>query len=207
MIIKSLAVGAIQANCFILGDEKTKKAVLIDPGGDASRILKAVNDLKLDVVAILLTHGHFDHVEAMGEVQKALGAPTCCHAAAAPMIKKVSDQGSLFGMHVNPVPLPEKFLEDGDDVAFGELSLHVVHTPGHSQGSLSYIIDGNVFVGDLIFAGSIGRTDLSGGNFDTLIDSVKNRIFTLPDETVIHPGHGPSTTVGAEKRTNPFFRQ
>lgn len=206
MIIKNLAVGPIQANCFIVADDNTKKAVIIDAGGDASRILKTVEDMKVEVVAVVATHGHFDHVEAMGEVKKALGVQAYCHPQAVPLIKNVSSQASMFGMSAASVPQPENMLEDGDEVAFGDLKLRTVHTPGHSPGSVSYMINGNVFVGDLIFLGSIGRTDLMGGDYDTLINSVKDKIFTLPDETKIHPGHGPSTTVGDEKRTNPFFR-
>lgn len=196
----------IQANCYILGDEESREAVVIDPGGDTPVVLRTLENKGLSPSAILATHGHFDHVEGLASLKRATGAPICVHAGDRSLIEGMKDQGLLFGMRVEAAPPPDRYLEDGQEIAFGKLSLRVVHTPGHSPGSVSYLMDKMVFVGDLLFAGSIGRTDLQGGDYDTLIRSVRTRIFTLPEDTVVYPGHGPATTVGREKRINPFFQ-
>ena len=206
MIVETLVVGMIQANCFLVADPATKKALIIDPGGDAPVIAQRVEQLGLEVEAIVLTHGHFDHVEGVGELVKLIDAPVYCHAEAVELIRNLGAQGNLFNVPVRQVPVPEKFLADGDTLPFGELTAKVLHTPGHSPGSISLAINDHVFVGDLLFKSSIGRTDLMGGNYETLLQSVRQKIFTLPEAAVVHPGHGPDTTVGAELHTNPFFR-
>ncbi|MBI5017673.1 MAG: MBL fold metallo-hydrolase [Deltaproteobacteria bacterium] len=206
MIVETLVVGMIQANCYLLGDEEAGEAVVIDPGGDTPVILRALQARKLKAVAIVATHGHFDHVEGLGGVKRATGAPILAHRADLPLIQGLTGQGLLFGIKVEAAPAPDRFLADGETIPFGSKALTVLHTPGHSPGSVSLLVDKSVFVGDLLFAGSIGRTDLSGGDYDTLIASVRSKIFTLPDDTTVYPGHGPATTVGREKRTNPFFR-
>jgi hydroxyacylglutathione hydrolase len=205
VILESLEVGIIQANCYILGDEKTREAVVIDPGGDVPEILNVLRTRNLKLVAIVATHGHFDHVEGLASLKRATGAPIMIHDGDLPLIQGLPAQGLLFGLRVEAAPPPDRLLQEGEQVSFGGLALGVVYTPGHSRGSVSLTIDKKVFVGDLLFAGSIGRTDLQGGDYDTLLDSVRKKIFTLPDDTVVYPGHGPATTVGAEKRTNPFF--
>lgn len=206
MLIETLVVGMIQANCFIVADEGTKKALIIDPGGDAPVIVRRIKELGLDVVAVVATHGHFDHVEALAGVKAKIPAPIMVHPDDIPLIRGMRTQGALFGISVTDAPPPDQLLKDGDEIPFGALTAKVIHTPGHSPGSVSILAGGHVFVGDLLFNGSIGRTDLMGGSYETLIQSVKQRIFTLAPETVVHPGHGPDTTVGFEKRTNPFFR-
>jgi len=206
MILEIHPVGMIQANCYILGDEQTKEAVVIDPGGDTPVLLRSLQARDLKPVAILATHGHFDHVEGLASLKRATGAPIHVHKGDLPLIQGMAGQGLMFGVRVEAAPPPDVFLEDGATVSFGGYTLEVLHTPGHSLGSVCYRLDKSVFVGDLLFAGSIGRTDLQGGDYDTLLQSVRKRIFTLPDETVVYPGHGPSTTVGVEKRSNPFFR-
>lgn len=206
MILETLVVGMIQANCYLVGDAKTGEGVVIDPGGDVPVILRALEAHKLKPVAILATHGHFDHVEGLAGLKRATNAPILVHKSDMPLIQGMTTQGQLFGIRVEAAPPPDRFLEDGDTLPVGGLTLQVLHTPGHSPGSVCFLVDRSVFVGDLLFAGSIGRTDLQGGDYDTLIRSVQQKIFTLPADTTVYPGHGPATSVGVEKRTNPFFR-
>ena len=204
MIIKSLAVGPIMANCFILGCEKTREAVVIDPGEDADRILMALAEEKLKVKYILDTHGHFDHVGANKRLKEATGAPILIHALDAPMLLQLGTTARMFGMVAEDSPPMDEALEDGREIRFGEIVLTVVHTPGHTPGGVSFVSEEGVFVGDTLFAGSIGRTDLPGGDYETLIASIKNRLFVLPDTLKVYCGHGPGTTIGNEKRFNPF---
>ncbi|MBI9073796.1 MAG: MBL fold metallo-hydrolase [Desulfatibacillum sp.] len=206
MIIRQLAVGPLQANCFIVGCDKTKEAVVIDPGGDADKILMTLAQHKLTLKAILNTHGHFDHVEGNKGVKDASGADIYIHEEDAPMLQMVSSLAASFGLSMENSPPADKFLKEGDKISFGEESLEVVHTPGHSPGGVSFVAPGVVFVGDTLFAGSIGRTDLPGGSENQLIEAVKKKLFILSDDCVVCPGHGPETTVGREKMYNPFFR-
>ncbi len=204
MIIEKLEVGPIMANCFLVGCETTKKAVVIDPGAEADRILYALAGKKLTVKSIINTHGHFDHVGANKRIKEATNAELLIHAADAPMLSALTDMAGAFGMSVENSPPPDRTLADGDEVAFGEISLKVIHTPGHSPGGITLYTDKCAFVGDTLFAGSIGRTDFPGGDFDTLINVIQTKIFPLGDDVTVYCGHGPETTVGMEKRTNPF---
>lgn len=206
MIIRQLAVGPLQANCFIVGCDKTNEAVVIDPGGDADKILMTLAQNKLTLKAILNTHGHFDHVEGNKSVKDASDADIYIHAEDAPMLQMVSSLAASFGLTMENSPPADKYLKEGDVITFGAQSLKVLHTPGHSPGGVSFVAPGVVFVGDTLFAGSIGRTDLPGGDYNALITAVREKIFTLGDECVVCPGHGPETTVGREKMYNPFFR-
>ena len=204
MIIKTLAVGPIMANCFILGCEETREAVVIDPGDEADRILRALAESNLTVKWILNTHGHFDHVSANKPMKDATGAPILIHAEDAPMLEQLSDSAAAWGLKAENSPSPDRYLNDGDLIRFGKITLGVLYTPGHTRGGVTFHTDGHVFVGDTLFAGSIGRTDFPGGSFEILKQSIQKKLFVLPDAVQVHTGHGPSTTIGDEKRTNPF---
>ena len=205
MIIKTLAVGPIMANCFIVGCEKTKSAVVIDPGDEINKILMSLADSKLTVKYILNTHGHFDHVGA-NKLKDATGADILIHEADADMLALVSMSAMAFGLSGENSPPADRTIDEGDKITFGDITLKVLHTPGHSPGGVSLYGDGVVFVGDSLFAGSIGRTDFPGGDYDTLITSIKNKLFPLGDDVRVYSGHGPATTIGREKRFNPFLQ-
>jgi len=205
MILRALVVGPIQANCYILGCERTREAAVIDPGGDSDKILINLAKDKLRCVYIINTHGHFDHSAENRRLKEVTGAQLLIHRGDAPMILHQGANGRSWGMNVDNSPPPDRYLEEGDIVTFGDISLKVLHTPGHSSGGISLFSDKMVFVGDTLFAGSIGRTDFPGGDYEGLIRNVRQKIFPLGDDVVVYPGHGPKTTVGREKRTNPFF--
>lgn len=206
MIVKSLAVGPIMANCFIAGCEDTHEAVVIDPGDEADRILLSLAESKLKLKYILNTHGHFDHVAANKKMKDATGADLIIHALDAPMLGQISASATMWGLSADDSPPPDRTVAEGDIINFGNLSLKVIHTPGHTQGGISFYADGCVFVGDTLFAGSIGRTDFEGGNFETLIASIREKLFRLADDTRVLTGHGPETTIGSEKQYNPFAK-
>ncbi len=207
MIIKELVVGPLMANCFICGCSKTKEAVVIDPGGDADTILLSLADSKLKVKYIINTHGHFDHVSANGKMKAATGADILIHPLDAPMLEKLSSNAAFFGVSVENSPPCDQTLEEGDTVSFGDITLKIIHTPGHTPGGISLYTNGIVFVGDTLFAGSIGRTDFPGGDFNTLISSIKTKLFNMEDDIRVFSGHGPETSIGVEKRHNPFVGQ
>ena len=204
MILQSLVVGPIMANCFIIGCEKTRKAAVIDPGDESSRILMKLAEHKLTVEYIINTHGHFDHVGANRKLKEATGAKLVIHALDQSMLKVLSETSAAFGLSVENSPPPDQTVQDGDIIQFGEIILTVLHTPGHTPGGISLHTDGVVFVGDTLFAGSIGRTDFPGGDFNTLISSIRNKLYSLGDHVIVYTGHGPETTIGREKRSNPF---
>ena len=205
MILKMLVVGAIQANCYILGCERTKQAAVIDPGDDVDKILVALAKDHLRCVQIINTHGHFDHTGGNKRLKEVTGAQLIIHRADAPMIENQASSGGMWGMKVENSPPPDRYVEEGDLITFGDVSLKVLHTPGHSEGGISLVTEKMVFVGDTLFAGSIGRTDFPGGDYEGLLQNVQKKIFTLGDDVLIYPGHGPKTTVGRERRSNPFF--
>lgn len=205
MFIRSMTVGPFGVNCFIVGCEEKQECVVIDPGDEADRILQKINSEKLSVVSIVNTHCHIDHVGGVDRMKKMTGCPLYIHRAEEPLLKAVGQQALLFGLPMMSAPQPDSFLEEGDIVQVGAGSLKVLETPGHSPGSISLLGEGFVIVGDLIFAGSVGRTDLYGGSFEALQRSINDKIMVLDDETIIYCGHGPRTTVGQEKAYNPFL--
>lgn len=207
MILMRLIVGPLQVNCYILADEKTKEAVVIDPGDDAQDLLNIIRSKDLKVKYIVNTHAHFDHVGANRDLQEATGAEILLHEADASLLNASTDQAVMFGMKAPSSPPADRYLKHGDLVTAGEVSLKVLHAPGHSSGGICLLEDGIVFSGDALFAGSIGRTDLPGGDLMTLINSIQSNLLTLPDDTRVFPGHGPDTTIGAEKKENPFLNQ
>lgn len=206
MIIKTLAVGPIMANCYIVGCENTKTAVVIDPGDEADKILMALAESQLTVKYIINTHGHFDHVGANKKLKEVTGAEILIHTADADMLEQISIASQAFGMSVENSPPADRMIDEGDQITFGDITLNVIHTPGHSLGGISLSTDGVVFVGDSLFYGSIGRTDFPGGDYNTLISSIKNKLFPLGDDVVVYTGHGPETSIGQEKRMNPFLK-
>ncbi len=204
MIIKELTVGPIMANCFILGCEETKSAAVIDPGDEADKILMLLAESKLTVTHIINTHGHFDHVGANKRMKEVTGADLIIHPLDAPMLSQLSATAAAWGMSSDNSPPPDRTIEDGDEIQVGTITLKVLHTPGHTRGGISLHADSAVFVGDTLFAGSVGRTDFPGGDFNVLKTSIHEKLFTLDDETTVYPGHMGPTTIGREKRTNPF---
>lgn len=204
MKIKNLAVGSLMANCYIVSDEKTMQAVVIDPGGDAEYIYQNLQDDGLKTVAIINTHGHFDHVAGNKKLMELTGAPLLIHESDAPMLNTVEKSARTWGMPGENSPAPTRTLKEGDEVEFGASRLKVWHTPGHSPGGISLVGEGVVFVGDTLFRGSIGRTDLPGGSFETLRNSIQKKLFTLPDNTVVYCGHDRPTEIGFEKQFNMF---
>ena len=208
MILKLLVVGPIASNCYIVGSESSKRGMIIDPGADAKLILKTVNDLGLTIPLIAVTHVHFDHIGALRPVQEETGAEFALHEAEAEAGLGVFSRmlSSMMGGSFSQLPKPGKLLKDGDTIGIDGLHFTVLHTPGHSPGGISLYGQGVVFSGDTLFNYGIGRTDFPGCSYAQLMDSIENKLMTLPDKTVVYPGHGPSTTIGEERRGNPFLR-
>jgi len=206
LILVSLPVGLIETNCYIVGCEETKQGVIIDPGGHAQRILAAVQSHGLAVQYILNTHGHFDHTDANGPLVKATGAPLALHPLDKPLLL-ASGGAPWFGMVAAPSPPPDLDLEDGAELSVGALRFRVLYTPGHTPGHVCFYepTQGVLFDGDVLFYRGVGRTDLPGGSYRQLFDSIQRVLLALPDSTRVYPGHGPATTIGDEKRLNPWL--
>jgi len=204
VIVKKVVVGPFASNCYIVGSESNKEGVIIDPGDDAKEILKNVKDLGLDIKLIVLTHGHIDHTGAVKEVKEATGAEVAIHTDDA---KSLQEQllGRLFGLSYPPPPPPDWLLKDGDSIDISDLHFLVVHTPGHSLGGICLLGEGVVFSGDTLFNYGIGRFDMPGGSGSQLMNSIHTKLMILPDNTIVYPGHGPETTIGTERRSNPFL--
>lgn len=208
MLLQTVVVTEFMTNCFILGDEQTRQAVVIDPGGDAERILKQIDSSQLSIIAIVNTHAHVDHIGALRQIKDATGAQIIMHKDELPLLQAASRMGRLFGIRIEQPPDPDRFISEGEEISLGNgISLSVLQTPGHSPGGISLVTSDKklCFAGDTLFAGSIGRTDLPGGDYHTLIDSIKTKLLPLGDDVKVLPGHGPATTLGAERRYNPFL--
>ena len=205
MILHTIQVSITQTNCYIVGCEETREGVVIDPGGHPERILAVLKKSGLTIRYVLNTHCHFDHMGANAEIVAATQAPLALHPAEIPLLR-ASGGAEWFGVPVTESPLPDQELADGQVLEVGRLRFRVLHVPGHSPGGLAFYEpdEGVVFDGDVLFAEGVGRTDLPGGDWETLVRSIRQVLFALPDETVVYPGHGPKTTIGCEKRHNPW---
>jgi glyoxylase-like metal-dependent hydrolase (beta-lactamase superfamily II) len=208
MIHEILAVGPLQCNCSILGDEVSKEAIVVDPGSDIPRILKVLERHELTVKRIVVTHAHIDHIAGALDLKRLTGAPILYNQLDLPLVAMMSVQAGWLGIATPEVAEPDDSPKDGDVVAAGSLAGTVILTPGHTEGSLClYLPTEEVLIaGDTLFAGSVGRTDLPGGNTRQLLDSIRDRLLPLPDATKVIPGHGQSTTIGWERKSNPFLQ-
>lgn len=196
--IERTVVGPFYTNCYLLYDDSSGEAILIDPGLDSEVILDRIKEgLKLNL--IINTHGHFDHVACNGFFKRKTGARIAIHEDDVEILKSIPEQSLWFGVMAPPSPQPDLTLKEGDSVEIGEIKLKVIHTPGHTPGGICLLGDGFLFSGDTLFRGSMGRTDLPGGSLDELIRSIKTKLFTLPDETLVYPGHGEMTSIGEER--------
>lgn len=200
-----VVVGALETNCYLVYCEETRACAVIDPGADAEKIIAAIADLELKPAVVLNTHGHVDHIGANSDIVQKYGVPLAIHGADTGMLK-VSDYIELsLLLGAKNSPAPDRLLDDGDEIGFGRASLRVIHMPGHTPGSVGFVHGGVLFSGDTLFCGGVGRTDLPGGSWKDIERSIRERILSLPGETVVLPGHGPRTTVEQERLSNPFL--
>jgi len=207
MIHEILTVGPLQCNCSILGDEVSGEAIVVDPGNEVQRILAVLTRHKLTVKQILVTHAHIDHIAGAARLKALTGAPVLYNASDLPLVKMMDVQAGWIGAATPEVHPPDDSLEDGKAIAITGLTGNILHTPGHTQGSVCLYLPAQelLLAGDTLFAGSVGRTDLPGGDGPTLIRSIHSKLLPLPDSTVVIPGHGPRTTIGDERGSNPFL--
>lgn len=225
LIHEILPVGMLQCNCHIVGDPATREAIVIDPGDDAERILQIIEKHHLKVAAIVVTHTHIDHVIGLRRVHDATSAPVYVHAEDLELYRALDQQAAWLGWKIPEQAQVDQLVREGDVIRWGAYEAHILHTPGHTPGSICLYMPsdvsapaqgketkpasrgaGRLFAGDTLFAGSIGRTDLWGGSFAEIIRSLKGKLLELPDDTVVYPGHGESTTIGQERNSNPFLR-
>jgi glyoxylase-like metal-dependent hydrolase (beta-lactamase superfamily II) len=208
MILEMLTVGPFQENCYVVGDEETGAGVVVDPGDEAARIALAVEQTNLEISQILITHAHIDHVGAVAALVDEYSCPVLMHAEAEPMLEQLPTQAIMMGLRFGKVPTVDRYIEDEEVIEVGGLELRSLYTPGHAPGHIAFYIESEELLlsGDALFAGSVGRVDLPGGSMEVLMRSIEERLLTLPDETSVYPGHGPKTTIGNERRHNPFLQ-
>lgn len=206
MIVKRIPAGIYAANCYVLYSEKDKEGIIVDPGGDADDILKYVEDNDIGIKYIVLTHGHGDHIAGVMDLKNKLDVDLLIHQADADMLKDGQMNLSSI-MAIGSIEItPDGFLNDGDQLEFGDVKLSVIHTPGHTLGGICLLYDDVLITGDTLFKGSIGRTDLQGGNYETIINSIKEKLLVLPGKTKVYPGHGPESTIEYERNNNTFLK-
>jgi len=204
LIFQKLELGSFASNCYIVGDDTTKEGMIIDPGAEASHILQSVDTLGLNIIWIVLTHSHFDHIGALSEVKEATNASVAIHENDADTLQNQSHM-RMFGISMDNPPSPDRLLKDNDVIDIGNLHFKVLHTPGHTQGGICLLTDGIVFSGDTLFNFGIGRADFPGASYEQELDSIQRKLMVLPDNTIVYPGHGLDTTIGVERRANPFL--
>jgi glyoxylase-like metal-dependent hydrolase (beta-lactamase superfamily II) len=205
MIVEMLEVGPFMENAYVVGCEETKEGIVIDPGDEPDRIIAVVDRHGLNVTRIINTHAHIDHIGAVEAIQRAKGAKFLLHETEAPFVDAYDQQCRFFGVRFGAKPAVGGFLKEGDTIKVGNYEGKVLHTPGHSPGGLCFLFGDILFAGDTLFSGSIGRTDLIGGDYNTLISNIKQKLLTLPPETKVYCGHGPATLISREKEGNPFL--
>lgn len=203
---ESVIVGALETNCYLVYCQETLECAIIDPGAEPEKILRLIRHKELKPTVLINTHGHVDHIGANRDIKDKFDIPLCIHPADRPMLESVLQSEMSFFLGAKESPPPDEFLEEGKEINIGNVSLSVIHTPGHSPGSVSLMGDGILFSGDSLFFGGVGRTDLPGGSWAELEKSIREKIFTLPEDTLVLPGHGPTTTVSQEAKFNPFIR-
>jgi glyoxylase-like metal-dependent hydrolase (beta-lactamase superfamily II) len=201
MIVKTLAVGQLESNCYIISDEATSKTMIVDPGDEPDKILAELGNMKVE--HIVLTHAHFDHAGAVSEIKAATGAKIVLHEDEQEQYAGIRDQGAFWGFKIPELPEPDILVTEGDEIVVGSHIFTTIHTPGHTPGGICLYVKGLLITGDTLFAGSVGRTDFPGGSMAQLKESFK-RLMSLPDDTQVLPGHGPSTTIQREKTMNMF---
>jgi hydroxyacylglutathione hydrolase len=205
MVVKSLVVGPLESNCFIIADENTRQVLVIDPGDEPDRILDLINENNFKVKYIICTHAHFDHVGAVPDLKNETGAKIVIHRDDLEIYRSTTDQAALWGYKLDPMPEPDMLVSDGDKIEIENLRFEILHTPGHSPGGICLYGEGILITGDTLFAGSVGRTDLYGGDVEKLKKSFR-RLMSFSDEIRVLPGHGPETTIGQEKSYNLFCK-
>jgi len=203
LILRKLVLGELATNCYIVGSETTREGMVIDPADEAEVIMETVRSLGLKIKYIVLTHSHPDHFAALADVKKATDADVLVHQADADILEMPPIV--FFGATYPQPPPADRQLEDGDTIELGELKFKVSHTPGHTPGGICLLVDNILFSGDTLFNQGIGRTDFPGGSMEKMMDSLHQKVLTLPDKTIVYSGHGPATTIGDEKRSNPFL--
>lgn len=206
MKYENVIVGPLETNCYLIYCEETLECAVMDPGAEPEKIIRAINELNLKPVVLINTHGHVDHVGANKDIKEKYDIPLLMHSADVPMLKNILQSGLGLLLGAKSSPLPDRLLLEGDEIKIGTSSLQTIYTPGHSPGCLCFLRDDLLFSGDTLFCGGVGRTDLPGGSWEKMMDSIKNKVLILPDKTIVLPGHGPHTTVGQERAMNPFIR-
>jgi glyoxylase-like metal-dependent hydrolase (beta-lactamase superfamily II) len=206
MILKSIVVGPLEVNCLVLACEETREGIVIDPGDDVPGILELIEKETISIKEIVATHGHFDHIGRVRSLKEELQVPFAIHEDDMFMVEGLVEIASFLGMDTDEAPEVDRFIQIGENITFGKESLSVIHTPGHAPGNITMLWPGHAIVGDVLFAGSVGRTDLEGADPDVLMQSIREKLLPLPDETVVYPGHGPFTTIGRERASNPFLQ-